>query len=75
MMDGSTSGMFFGGGFMWIFWVLLIVLIVLGLKGLGGNDGNGSSNNDSAMDILKKRYANGEIDEEEFERRRKELEL
>ncbi len=74
MMDGSTSGMFFGGGFMWIFWILLIILLVLGIKGLGGGDSNGSSSNDSPMDILKKRYANGDINEEEFERRRKELE-
>ena len=74
MMDGSTSGMFFGGGVMWIFWILLIILVVVGVKGLGGGDSNRPSNNDSPMDILKKRYANGEIGEEEFERRRKELE-
>ncbi len=74
MMDGSTGGMFFGGGFMWIFWLLLIVLIVVGIKGfVGGGDRDTSSSSDSPIDILKKRYANGEINEEEFERRSKEL--
>lgn len=72
MMDGSTGGMFFGGGFMWIFWILLVVIIVMGLKGLSGGS-NTSSGDDSPIDILKKRYANGEINEEEFERRSKEL--
>lgn len=74
MMDGATGGMFFGGGFMWIFWILLIILLVLGIKGLTGNDTSSSNTTtDSPIDILKKRYANGEIDEEEYERRKKEL--
>ncbi|MFW5878860.1 MAG: SHOCT domain-containing protein [Myxococcota bacterium] len=29
---------------------------------------------DSAMDILKQRYARGEIDQEEYQRKKKELE-
>lgn len=70
--DGT---MFFGGGFMWIFWILLIVLLVMGVKGLGGSSGSDkSSQDDSSLEILKKRYARGDIDEDEFERRRNELE-
>ena len=34
----------------------------------------GSYDNETPIDILKKRYARGEIDEEEFQRRRKQLE-
>lgn len=72
MMD--NGGMFFGGGFMWIFWLVAIVVLVVAVKALT----NGGSQTDemkqySALDILKKRYASGEIDEEEFKRRRKEL--
>jgi len=74
MME-NTTGMFFGGGFMWLFGVLLIVVIVLVLKSVsGGSDSGNISSDESAMSILKKRYANGEIDEKEFDRRRKELE-
>ena len=73
MMD-NTTGMFFGGGFMWIFWILLIILVVVGVKGLGGSSGSGNeSKGDSPMSILKKRFANGEIDEDEFKRRKNEL--
>lgn len=66
------DGYFFHGGFMWIFWILLIIAIVFIFQNV--SKGNTSSESDSALDILKKRYARGEIDEEEFERRRKELE-
>ncbi len=72
MMNGS--GMFFGGGFMWLIWILVIAGIVLAVVFLvrGGEGASGSS--ESALDILKKRYARGEIDEQEYERRRRELE-
>ena len=70
---------FFGGGFMWIFWILLIVLLVWVVKMVadsasGGRSDGGSKKQESAMEILDKRFARGEIDEEEYHRRRQELE-
>lgn len=59
---------------MWVFWVLIIAgiffLFQYAIKGSAG----GSLDKETAMEVLKKRYARGEIDEKEFERRRKELE-
>jgi len=74
-MMGSDTVMGFGGGFMWVFWILLIVVLVWGVKAFGDStSGNNNQAEDSPLEILKKRYARGEIDEEEFTRRRKELE-
>ena len=74
-MFSDGGGTMFGGGFMWLIWILLIVAVVLVVKAwLGGSSGSASPVNESPMEILKKRYALGEIDEEEFERRRRELE-
>lgn len=74
-MFGHDGTMWFGGGVMWLFWILLIVAIVLALKYvLGDRSGTSSSRDDeSPMDILKKRYARGEIDEEEYNRRARQL--
>lgn len=75
MMDGASSGMFFGGGFMWIVWILLIILLVAGIRGLvGKTEPTPIIKDDSAMSILEKRFASSEIDEDEFKRRKKELE-
>ncbi|HEY9018808.1 SHOCT domain-containing protein [Thiomicrospira sp.] len=54
---------------MWIFWLILFVIIVLLIKVMGVP----SKNSESAMELLKKRYANGEINKEEFEEIKKTL--
>ena len=60
---------------MWVFWIVLIVIIVVLVKVAGSGSGSTPSSPDkSPMEILKARYARGEIDEEEFNRRRHELE-
>ena len=72
MMD---SGWYFGGGFMWIFWIILIMVLILIIKGvMGTNPVSKMSDTESPLDILKKRYARGEIDEDEYHKRRKDLE-
>lgn len=70
----NYDGHFFGGGFMWIFWVLIIVGIFFLFQNIAKGNSGSSSDNETPMGILKKRYARGEIEEEEYERRRKELE-
>lgn len=72
-MFSGHDGFGFAGGFMWIFWILIIVAIVVMLKGTFASGSNAASS-ESPMEILRKRYANGEISDEEFEHRRKELE-
>lgn len=70
----TTDGHFFyGGGFMWIFWLLIIVGVIYLIMNMTKGNMNQSSH-DSPLEILKKRYAQGEIEEDEYERRRKELE-
>jgi len=71
-MMWNDGHFFHGGGFMWIFWVLLIIAIVFIFQNI--TKGKSSSGSESSLEILKKRYARGEIDEDEFERRRNELE-
>ena len=73
-MMGDEGHLFYGGGFMWILWILIIVGIFFIFQNMTKGNSSGSPDKETAMDILKKRYARGEIDEEEFERRRKELE-
>jgi len=69
---GSMGG--FGMFFMALFWiavVVAIVLLVLWIVRSGiGPKGRGE---DSAMDILRKRYARGEISKKEFEERKKDI--
>ncbi|MEX0890356.1 MAG: SHOCT domain-containing protein [Balneolaceae bacterium] len=63
---------FFGGGWMMFFWwFLLITLVVVVVRALLNT--NKVSVNETPLEILKRRYANGEIDKEEFEERKKNL--
>lgn len=63
----------FGGLMMILFWGVVIALIVVLVKWLSDNRSSGSNTRD-ALDILRERFASGDIDEEEFVRRRKMLE-
>ncbi len=75
MMGGCGMG-WFGMILMVAFWILVIIGLVLLIKWLvqttrGGKEaGQGSS---QAIDILKERYARGEIDREEFEEKKSDL--
>jgi len=62
-------GMGFGSGWftMIIFWVLLILGIVYLVKIIAGSPKKGDKEG-TAIDILKKRYAKGEISKEEFDK-------
>ncbi|MFC4350900.1 SHOCT domain-containing protein [Fodinicurvata halophila] len=73
MMDG-WGGWFMGPVMMLLVFGLLILGVVLVLRALGiGDGGRGNSSQDRALEILKERFARGEIDEEEFRNRRKHL--
>jgi putative membrane protein len=73
MMDGYGYGGMMGGGW-WIigliFWLLVLIGLVLLIKYLWEG---GAKRVDSALEILKKRYASGEISKEEFEEKKKDL--
>lgn len=58
---------------MWFFWILLVVIIVVIVRAVIGT-GISSSSEESPIELLKTRYAQGEIDDEEFQIRKHELE-
>ena len=67
---------FMGGGmwFTWIFWLAVVGLIVyLILKYANQNRTITGNNAETAHDILKKRYARGEISKEEYENMKKDI--
>jgi len=57
--------------FMLVFWGLVIVGVVLGIRWLISQGKEPRS--DSALEILRQRYARGEINKEEFEARKRDL--
>ncbi len=67
-------------GFGWlgmiIFWLVVIFFIAVVVKWLvqqGKSEPRGTSQEETALEILKKRYARGEINKEEFEQKKKDL--
>lgn len=86
-MMWSPGGQVAGGGWSWgllmalgglsmlAFWGALIVGIVLLIRWASGpSAGQSSRSGESAVEILKRRYAAGEITGEEYEQMRKTLE-
>lgn len=63
-----------GMGWGWILgFLILLLLIWLVVKLAGRNGRSAGSAEKSAMDILKERYARGEINEEEYNKRKKDI--
>ena len=54
-----------------LFWGLIIVGLVFGIRWLVAE--GRESRSDTALDILRQRYARGEINKEEFETKKQEL--
>lgn len=83
-MWNSFSNMGWGMGSGWIFMLLFwglviwgIFALVRGVSGHGGCCGHGGGRGHgekSASDILKERYAKGEISKDEFDKMKKDLE-
>ena len=81
-MMGHGYGM--GSGFGWIGMILFIALVVIGIifllreldsgRGRGGTSFRARLEDDTALRVLRERYARGEIDREEFEDRKRGLE-
>lgn len=76
-MMGDWGMGWFGMIFMLFFWVLIIVGIVFLIRWLVQNTGSRSRSNvgtgSQATEILKERYAKGEITRDEFEFMKKEI--
>lgn len=70
----SEFGMNMGVG-MWLFWIVFIVLVVIIVRIITDkSSGQSDSRPEDPLDILKQRYARGEISKDEFESMKQALE-
>ena len=63
-------GFGYGGALMWIIFLIVVGLLIYVVL----HAGNTKAHNETPLDILKKRYARGEITKEEYEKMRRDLE-
>ncbi len=70
-MNG-IHGMGWGMGLAWILGIVVTIVLVWAFVGSFRNSHNSSTPNEkkSALDILKERYARGEINKDEFEEKK-----
>lgn len=78
MMNYGWGGWLIGGLLMLLFWGGLIALIVFSIRAFTGSANRNvtkqTNSGKSALDILKERYARGELSKEEYETIRSDLE-
>ncbi len=70
------GGMIFGPFMIIVFIAVVVVVVVLLVRWLGGPGHGGALHSPpgkTSLDVLKERFAKGEIDKEEFEERRRVL--
>lgn len=77
MMGWADGYGWMGAGwiFMILFWALAIAGGVVLVRWLGTrNSGSGDTRRRTALEILQERYARGEIERQEYEQKRRDLE-
>ena len=79
MMGPGMMGGFGGGWWMVIFMVLIPVLVIWAIVALvrgtmWSGDQSYREHGESALEVLRKRYARGDISKQEFEEKRRDLE-
>lgn len=68
-MDWNAMG-FFGWTMMILFWAVLVVLMIAAFRSLSTGP---SPTTPTPLELLERRFANGEIDREDFEERKRLL--
>ena len=69
--SGNMMGFWGGGIMMIVFWVVIVYFLVYFIR----SNKTDNTNNNKALDVLKERYAKGEIDKKEFEEKKKDLSI
>lgn len=74
MWNGPWGHMWWG----WLFWLIVIGVIIWLIATLVARNSrqqsSSSQSQETALDILKKRYARGEISKQDFEEKKRDLE-
>ncbi|KJS28868.1 MAG: hypothetical protein VR64_22390 [Desulfatitalea sp. BRH_c12] len=63
----------YGGWIMWIILIVLVFLVIYLFTQQKRSSSSESANGETALDILKKRFARGEISKEEYESMKRDL--
>ncbi|PLX88072.1 MAG: electron transporter RnfE [Desulfuromonas sp.] len=74
--NGFFSGFHFGGFMPFLFWGIVLFFLYKISQGVVSKNRDNNLNMgrpDSAISVLEKRYASGEIDQDEFLQRKKDL--
>tara|TARA_R110002050_G_scaffold85091_1_gene181541 strand:+ start:6425 stop:6658 length:234 start_codon:yes stop_codon:yes gene_type:complete len=77
MMNGfGGHGWGMGMGWWWVIGLIIVIAVVwMVVKGMSQNNRPGNQpESKSALDYLKERYARGEINKQEFEERKRDIE-
>jgi putative membrane protein len=71
---GYGPHMWFGGGiFMILFWIVVIIALIYYIRHVSKTSAGRQITRETPVDILKKRYARGEIAKEEYDRIKEDL--
>ena len=73
MMGPVMIGGFGGMGLMSLVWIVVLGLIIWAIVAAVSHPAESNSLPDSAIDVLQRRYARGEINKDEYEDRKKDL--